>query len=352
MSIKLTLASYKLAGKLEKLDSILSGLNIKRSTLLDYVYPNNVKIAVVHMKLHSFSDLRSLVQECSSLVDSAVRSGAHVVLFPHLFGLLPVCAHKSAAAIVQKTVGEIRKGHIDKTLVSQIVERFSDFVFDCYYSLFLRLAQRYNIYIAAGSTYVSTPQGVRCRSYLFSPDHSEPFFQDKLHLTPTEVRVGVRAGEEMNVLDLKVGRVVLLAGLDASFYECYKVAHGLGAQIILSPSSLTETAPYTARYNASLIAAQHYSLYTARSSFVSGTADTASGVYAPQLLTRNLDGIVVHTNEAGAESQVLCARIDPPKLIDNVDVYAYSANPDFSQVLSDEVYPAYFRSLSPEAPKQ
>lgn len=351
MSIKLTLASYKLAGKLEKLDSILSGLNIKRSTLLDYVYPNNVKIAVVHMKLAPFSDLRSFVQTCSSLVDNAVRSGAHVVLFPHLFGLLPVCAHKGAAAIVQKTAADLRAGNVNRARFTQLMEKFSDFVFDCYYTLFLRLAQRYNIYIAAGSTYVSTPKGIRCRSYLFSPDHTEAFFQDKLHLTPNETRLGIQAGDELNILDLKIGRAVLLAGMDAAFFECYKIARGLGAQIVLSPSSLREEGSYTARYNASLIAAQHYSLYTARASFVSAGMDGASGVYAPQLLTRNLDGIIVHTNEAGDENQVLCARIDPPKLIDNVDVYAASSNPDFSQVLANEVYPAYFRSRAPEEGK-
>lgn len=348
MSIKLTLASYKLAGKLEKLDSILSGLNIKRSTLLDYVYPNNVKIAAVHMKLAPCPDLRSLVQTCSSLVDNAVRSGAHVVLFPHLFGLLPLCAHKGAAAIVQKMAADLRAGNVSRARFSLVMDKFSDFVFDCYYTLFLRLAQRYNIYIAAGSTYVSTPKGIRCRSYLFSPDHTDAFFQDKLHLTPTETKLGIQAGDEMHILDLKIGRAALLAGMDTAFCECYKVARGLGAQIVLSPSSLREENSYTARYNASLIAAQQYSLYTARASFVSSEVSGASGVYAPQLLTRNLDGIIVHTNEAGEESQVLCARIDPPKLIDNVDVYASSTNPDFSQVLASEIYPAYLRSLAPE----
>lgn len=366
MSIKLSYTSYGLSNKLEveKLDRILAGISIRRSTLLDYVYPNNVKIASVHMKLAPFSDLRSFVAECSRLVDCAVRGGAHVVLFPHLCGLLPLTVHRGALSMVRQHAEEMHSGKVSaqaaRTQFTSMMEQLSDFAFDCYYTLFLHLAQRYNVYIAAGSTYVLTSQGTFCRSYLFSPDHDEAFFQDKIHLNEFERLAGVQAGTELQILNLKIGRVALLAELDSATDECYKVAQRMGAQIVLSPALLGETAAYTTQHNASLMAAQHYNLFTARSSFFSPGGnipafDGASGVYAPQVLTKNLDGVVAHLSESGAENQVLCARIDPPKLADNTDVYSYSSNADFSQGLIQEIYPAFFKSSeekkSPEEEK-
>lgn len=363
LSLKLISASYRLSGRLdpEKLDHIIETMNIKRSTILDYVYPNNVKVAAIQMKAAPCKDLKTFVQECCRLIDTAVKAGAHVVLFPHLFGLTPLSIDKTSAAITNKFIEDLRtnrlSGNALRTQFNQISERFTDFLFDCYYHLFFKLAHRYNIYIAAGSTYVTTAKGIYCRSYLFSPDHQEAFFQDKIQLSPSERKLGVLAGDELNVLDLKIGRVALLAAEDAAFFECYKVARTMGTQIVLSPTLHSDRTSHSLRYNASLLAAQHFNLFTACSSLFSTGDETpafggASGIYAPQMMTRNLDGVVVHTNESMAQSHVLCARVDPPKLVENMDVYAYSTNSGFCETMLNEVYPDFFKTKELESRDQ
>lgn len=358
ISIKTLAASYTLSAKLdpEKCEHLIQKLPIKRTGILDYVYPNNIKAAVVQMKLSPFKDFKSFVQECCRLIDTGVQGGSHIIVFPHLLGLLPVTVDKGACEVTTDFLHDLLSGKTPAPALQQrfrqMLDRFGDFLFDCYYNLFLLLAHRYNVYIAAGSIYVCTSQGIYCRSYLFSPDHEEAFFQDKIHLNPVERQLGVVSGNELHIIPLKVGNVAILADTDCSFYECHKVAKALGAQIILSPSLCSESLSHIPEYNASRMQAQHFNLYNLRSSFFSdgklvAPFSGASGIYAPLSLSKSLDGIIAHTQEGEGESQVLVGRIEPPKLSENLDVYSFSTNAAFCNCLMNTVYPAYFSEEAP-----
>lgn len=353
-SLKTLAASYTLSAKLDpdKIASILNHMEIKRSTALDYVYPNNVKMAAVQMQLEPFRDFKAFVAECRRLIEAAIQNGAHLILFPHLTGLLPITADKTACGVFCRFIDELlSEGHNDFALQQhflKLMERFSDFLFDCYYNLFLVLAHKYNIYIAAGSTYILTAQGVFCRSYLFSPDHADAFFQEKIHLSPLEKRLGILPGNQINILDLKIGKTAILCDCDAAFYECFKVSKALGAQIILVPSMKSEVYSHTLEYNAALMQAQHFGVYTARSCFFStgsflNAFEGSSGIYAPLALTKNLDGILAYTKNCGEKSQVVCARIEPPKLSENMDVYSFSSSSSFCKPMIENVYPSFFK---------
>lgn len=358
LSIKLSAASYRLAARLEpaKCERIINEQGIKRSTLLDYVYPNNVKIATAHMRLTAFKDLRALIREYCRLIDSAVQSGAHLILFPHLTGLAPITVEKGSCQIAGRFISDLFAGKLSDTALRQhfelLIDRFSDFLFDCYYNLFLLLAHKYNIYIAAGSTYIASSRGVFCRSYLFSPDQDEAFFQDKIHLNPIERKLGLLAGNELKVFDLKIGKTAFLTDADSTFFECFKVSKSLGAQIILTPALCSEVLSHNAACNPSLTHAQHHNLITVRSSYISKgdifpKFSGASGIYAPFSMTKGLDGILMHTIEGVEDNCVLTARVDPPKLPENLDVYCYSTNSAFCENMMNNIYPAYFKNHFP-----
>lgn len=350
LPFKILTASYRLAARLEpeKCEQIISSRKIKRSTILDYVYPNNVKLAAAQMCLTPYQDIQSFIQECCRILDTAVKSGSHLVLFPHLAGALPLTIEKNAGAIAAQFIRDIANGKPSalKQRFDQMIDRFSDFLFDCSYNIFLLLAHKYNVYIATGGLYISSKDGVLCRSYLFSPDQPEAFFQDKLQLSPFEKRLGVSAGNELKVFDLKIGKTAILAETDGLYYECFKVAKALGADIILCPSLRGEALPGYPAYNPALQHAQHFNVYTARASFCSAGElipkfPGASGIYAPLTLSKDLDGVVAAA-EADCPS-VISARIDPPKLAENIDVYAMNAGAGLCQTLANEIYPLLFK---------
>lgn len=360
LSLKLLAASYRLSSRLdpEKCEQIISSLKIKRSGILDYVYANNVKLAAVQMRLAPCRDMRAFIEECCHQIDSAVKSGAHLVLFPHLIGALPLSIDKNASAAAAQLILDAEAGKGAPAALKQrfgkLIEEFSDFLFDCFYNIFLLLAQKYNVYIATGGLYLSTADGVVCRSYLFSPDHPEAMFQDKLQLSRSEQLFGVSAGSELQVFDLKIGKTAILAGSDSLYYECFKAAKSLGADIILCPAMGGESIPGYPDYNPALQHAQHFNLYTARASFCSAGEllpefPGQSGIYAPLMLSKDLDGIVAAA-EPGRPA-VTAARIDPPKLAENIDVYALSVGTGLCETLVNETYPAFFKKREAAAKK-
>lgn len=356
LPFKMITASYRLAARLEpeKCEQIIKALGIKRSTILDYVYPNNVKLAAAQMRLTSYKDLSAFIEECCRILDEAVKSGSHLVLFPHLVGALPLTVEKHAGSIAAQFIRDAVEGKASAAALrqrfEQMIDKFSDFLFDCSYNIFLLLAHKYNIYIATGGLYISTADGILCRSYLFSPDQQEAFFQDKIHLSPLEQQLGVKAGDEMKVLNLKIGKTAILAETDSLYYECFKVAKALGAEILLCPSLTGEALPGYADYNPALQHAQHFNVYTARASFCSAEEllpafQGASGIYAPLALSKDLDGIVAAA-ESGRPS-VTVARIDPPKLAENMDVYSLNPGAGLCETMVGELYPALLKKAPP-----
>lgn len=362
LSIQTLIASYALSSKLDpqKCERIISQLGITRSGALDYIYPNNIKLSTAHLRLTEYSDLKMFIEDCCHLIDLAVQAGSQLILFPHLLGLAPISVDKPSLRLAQSFVKDIfaqtpvsvkLQDHSFRQRFNQLIDRFSDFLFDCYYSAFLLLAHRYNIYIAAGSTYIATARGVFCRSFLFSPDHDQAFFQDKLTVSPMERRLGVLTGSELKLFESKIGKICILTDTDAEFFECFKVAKNLGAKLVLTPAMCSEVFSHTPRFNASLMGAQHYNLFTARSSFYSAgdlfqQFPGASGIYAPLWATKNLDGLIVHSNKSDESGAVLSSRIDPSKLEESLDSYTHDINASFCESLMTQIYPEHFIEMA------
>ncbi|MCI8442105.1 MAG: hypothetical protein HFG27_06210 [Provencibacterium sp.] len=354
-SLKSIAAAYRLSARLEpeKCEQVIASLKIKRSTVLDYVYPNNVKLAAVQMQLAPCRDMPAFIQDCCRIIDTAIKSGAHLVLFPHLTGALLLSTEKNAQAFAVRFIQDAAAGKASSASLKQrfdwMMDKFSDFLFDCTYNIFLLLAHKYSLYIAVGGLYIASTDGIFCRSYLFSPDQPEAFFQDKIQLSPLERQLGVSAGNEMKVFDLKIGKTAILAETDSLYYECFKTARALGADIVLCPSLKGEALPGCPDYNPALQHAQHFNLYTARSCFCSSGEifskfPGASGIYAPLMLSKDLDGVV-----AAAEPErpsVTAARIDPPKLTENIDVYSLNAGTGLCETLANSLYPQFFQQLA------
>lgn len=360
------LSERALATKLDaqKCKNYIASLPIRACQSLNLVQENNIKVSTVHLRLNDYKDVRVFIEDCRHLIDLAAAAGAQLILFPHLTGLLPVLADRASENMAHRLLEALSSqapGRMGDTSLrqrfTQLMDHISDAALACYTAIFSTLSHRYGIYIAPGSTYVAMQRGIFCRSFLFSPFHDEPFSQDKLTLSPTERRLGVLAGSELRSVDTEIGRLVLLTDTDSALYECYKVALALGAQIVLSPALLSEPYGYNLHYNPSMMAAQHYSLYTVRSSLYSmgnlfAPFKGASGIYAPMEMTKNSDGIIIHTSANDEAGGVLSSRIEPPKLKSEQDaVYTSFRNPPFYGDLMSRVYQEYFlakSSLSPQ----
>ena len=161
-------------------------------------------------------------------VREAAANDAKLLLFPEYFSmelasLFPAEIHASLPAQLPA--------------LQTVLARFID--------LFAALAQKYNVYICAGSFPVRLAANVyRNRSYLFFPDGRNEF-QEKLQMTRFESEQWlVQAGDRLRVFDTELGRIGIDVCYDSEFPLIARRQVELGADLILVPSCTDTLAGY------------------------------------------------------------------------------------------------------------
>lgn len=120
-----------------------------------------------------------------------------------------------------------------------------------YIDLFREQAEKYNLYIIAGTQPVNREDKLYNVSHLFTPGGNF-YTQDKLHITPAEREYfGIYPGECLNVFDTALGRIAIQVCYDIEFPETSRLLKRSGTDIIFVPFSTDERKAYNrVRYTA------------------------------------------------------------------------------------------------------
>ena len=78
-----------------KLNNLLEETDIEMSRALDYVSPNNIKLSCVQLALRDELPAKECLDLIISNVNSAVRDGSQLIVFPEYIGLLPLLSSSS-----------------------------------------------------------------------------------------------------------------------------------------------------------------------------------------------------------------------------------------------------------------
>jgi predicted amidohydrolase len=206
--------------------------------------PSKIRVAAVQMKLELIKEnhARAYAETAYRLTKEAVEQRAQLVVFPEysgipLVGLIPgledLAREGLDSAVKQVSGGETKVADVFR-LLSPAVKRI-------YETTFSTLAKSFRVYIISGSTLLEDDDGkMRNIGYFFDPYGNLITKQRKLHLVPLESEWGFEPGQELRVLDTRLGRIAFPICMDATYFETFRIARLRGADIVVIPAANNE----------------------------------------------------------------------------------------------------------------
>ena len=171
-----------------KLNNLLEETDIEMSRALDYVSPNNIKVSCVQLALRNELPAKECLELIISNVNSAVRDGSQLIVFPEYIGLLPLLSSSSLFDLCYQFSEDLINSAQEP--VEQALQFYNKYLaqplYESYVRFFSLLAIKASVYILAGTMIVRTREGLYNRAFLFDPDGNIVLQQDKLHLSPFE----------------------------------------------------------------------------------------------------------------------------------------------------------------------
>ena len=178
-----------------------------------------LKVAAAQYPVGFFSDWPSYATHIEKWVAEAAHQHARLLVFPEYFSL-EISSMFGAAIYSSLPLTLEKMGHS----------------LGAFLGLFRDMAQKYHVYICAGSFPVHEDDAYYNRSYFFWPNgHCE--FQEKLQMTRFEKeRWGISGGSGLNVFVTDFGKVAVNVCYDCEFPLFARRQVEQGADIILVPS--------------------------------------------------------------------------------------------------------------------
>lgn len=264
-----------------------------------------VRVAALQLESIYARSVRDYVAWAGEPFREAVGRGAALVAFPELvtiplIGLLPGVGPPSAAE-GRPAGGEAAPApsgtSAPRPRMADVIRFLEPVVRAVYFTLFSGLAAAGRVYVMAGSTPLPGPDGaVYNVQGLFAPDGRLLGLQRKLHLFPREKTEGLSPGSRLRVFETGVGRIALPICMDATYFETYRLAALLGAEIVSAPVSNLEPYDYWKLMRGALPRTQETPVYAIQSTIVGEfLGDPMTGkasIFAPAELTPAGDGLL------------------------------------------------------------
>lgn len=290
-------------------------------------------IAAVQLQAKLFADPVQYAAEMHRAVSEASLAGAELIVFPEynnlqLLGLLPGVEEMAA-----ETLGR------EATPVADVFRYLGPVVTRIVNTTFSWLAERYRVYIVAGSFLVPDGDRLVNRAMLFSPNGKLIGTHDKVHLMPIEHAWGIDAGADFPVFDTDLGSIATPVCMDATFSETFRILELKGARIVALP--IADAAEYNRWLALRGIVGrvQESLLYGVKSALVGRILGIhfsgRSGVFAPAALTPAGDGVLAETADP-EEGGVVTADVDLAALERLREGYGHR---DFNHALYARYFP-------------
>ncbi len=296
----------------------------------------NVIVACVQQRMSIPPTHEEFEAEARRFLRQAQAKAARLTIFPELTGLMlapPLISgfklgfikredqgKQRGAGFLSRSVGRVAGGTAGalgggfRGSLERLLQKKSDVLRDAYFEIFGRLAREFGTAIVGGSVYLYDQEtgGVKNRAYLFDLSGDVVGYQDKFNLAPNEQDL-ITPGTELNVFQMRYGRLGLLMGRDALYPELARLLAVQGADLLVGIAASPGAAPASVFRSAMGLRAEENQVFAA-CSFLLGPNYLdkdkpedffgQSALLAPISLTLKGDGILVQAGTDRTETLI------------------------------------------------
>jgi len=294
---------------LERIEKYCKQLRIKKRRLSEDINLENIRVSCVQRQIHPVNSIERYIDILCGFVGQAVKDNSHLIIFPEynffdLFGLIPGFSFLNQILNKKATKNKDQEKDREEESHSKRNNHFLTTVFKGVAKpieagikrIVSLLAKEYGIYIYSGSFVLKEKEEIYSAGSLFDPDGNLIGTQKKMHLTDFEVKLGIKRGNKMEAYSLPFGKVVCPICMDATYFETFRIAREIGADIVILPiANLEEYSTWKAlrgiwpRVQESYL----YGLKSSLNGWVAGMHFTGkAGIFAPLSMTEKKDGVI------------------------------------------------------------
>lgn len=307
-------------------------------------------VCALQVQAKVYQSLRAMVVDIDRYLLAAVRKGAGLVCFPELYGLFAAFASPLVQTLFKAAFKlPAAEGVTAAPPAIDLPRLYEPFAFlpGRYLNIMARFARRYGVWLSCGSVFTYEQGRVYNRHTLLNPQGKVAGVQDKLHLVPEEIALGLSRGKELTVVETPFGNLALTVCMDATYFETFKIAKALGADLALVPIANMEPYNHYLALRGAAMRVSETGLAALKPALVSGTRFPVeftgrAGVYYPL-------GFAQHSRETGQEVRpaLLLARMNIEGLRRHCSEEFCLPNRAFNQNLMN-AYQSYFASKQNE----
>jgi len=294
---------------LERIEKYCQQLRIEKKRLSEDVNLEDIRVSCVQRQILPVKSIEKYIDMLCGFVAQALKKDSHLIIFPEnnffdLFGLIPGfrCLNQILNKKAIKTKDEEKdreeESHLkgNNHFLTTFFKGVARPVEAGIRRIFSLLAKEYGIYIYTGSYILKEKEEIYSAGSLFGPDGNLIGTQKKIHLTDFEVKIGIKRASKMEVYSLPFGKVVCPICMDATYFETFRIAREIGADMVILPiANLEEYFTWKAlrgiwpRVQESYL----YGLKSSLNGWIAGMHFTGkAGIFAPLLMTEKKDGVL------------------------------------------------------------
>jgi len=300
---------------LERIEKYCRQLGIEKRGLSEDITSENIRISCVQRQIYPVNSIEKYIDMLCGFVDEAVKDNSCMIIFPEynffdLFGL--ISGFSFINQILNKRAVKVKVQDKDKdeekdrkeesnskgnnNFLATIFKATAKPVEAGIKRIISLLAKEYGIYIYSGSYILKEKEAIYNAGSLFGPDGNLIGTQKKMHLTNFEIKLGIERGNKMEAYSLPFGKVVCPICMDATYFETFRIAREIGADMVILPiANLEEYSTWKAlrgiwpRVQESYL----YGLKSSLNGWIAGMHFTGkSGIFAPLSMTEKKDGVL------------------------------------------------------------
>jgi len=341
---------------LDRIEKYCKQLKIKRRILSEDIDPDDIRVSCVERQIYPVNCIEKYIDMLCDFVDQAVKDNSHMIIFPEdnffdLFGLIPGFSFLNQTlnkkAIKNKDEVKDREEESDlkgnNYFLITILKEFAKLVEAGMRRIVSLLAKEYGIYIYTGSYILKEKGAIYNAGSLFGPDGNLIGTQKKMHLTDFEVKLGIKRGNKMEAYSLPFGKAVCPICMDANYFETFRIAREIGADMVILPiANLEEYSTWKAlrgiwpRVQESYL----YGLKSSLNGWIVGMHFTGkAGIFAPLSMTEKKDG-VLSLSPSYEGNHLITANLNLKKLYEAREKAEYheDKNTEFEKNFMEKTY--------------
>ena len=341
---------------LERIEKYCQQLRIEQRRLSGDVNSENIRISCVQRQIHPVNSIERYIDMLCGFIEQAVKEDSYLIIFPEnnffdLFGLIPGFSflnqilNKKAIKVKDEEKDREEESHLkgNNHFLTTVFKGVAKPIEAGIKRIFSLLAKEYGIYIYTGSYILKEKEEIYSAGSLFGPDGNLIGTQKKIHLTDFEVKIGIKRASKMEVYSLPFGKVVCPICMDATYFETFRIAREIGADIVILPiANLEEYSVWKAlrgiwpRVQESYL----YGLKSSLNGWIAGMHFTGkAGIFAPLLMTEKRDGIL-SLSPSYEGNHLITANINIKRLYEAREKAEYQEdrNPEFEEKYIEKTY--------------